>query len=1541
MSSSNGGGPSNDPGTIRPCGPDIPSGVAGISVGTIRAPGTDIPSGVAQKPGDTIHAQSRTIPSGFAGQPAATHFTPGDTVLINLNSYGFEKVIAKSTGEAEIFLLSSSTGHCVFKLYYPNFQPNDDVLRQLKRLRHPDIINVLDYGYFGDRFFEIMEHADGGTLEQYLPVRDMDRLKLIVAETVNAFAFCHDNGIVHRDIKPGNLYYRNADGTDLVVGDFGISSALDAGVSRHLTSQSLTVGYAAPEMYGIGGKVYVGREVDYYALGITLIHLWQGSSPFAGLTIHAIASLTTSASIRIPDDLPKEFKTLVLGLITTDFTRRWGYDEVKRWLRGEDVPVHFVANAPSRPVFHFDANLDARSTPELATLMKRCPDRGKKQLYSGKASAWVNLFDTALAADLDRVIELEYAKDQAAGLQKAIYLLDPDEPFLSLSGDPCRTPKELAAALDKGFSLYEQQLADPSHAFYLFLEAHETGAEASTFRTYYKTFSKKRALNAIILALSEKSSVSIDGVEVSAPEALLRFRDQQVVVKELKDRDSRLSVWMDTHADATVKQQLEDWRALEVCDSSTLSFVSTNGDGVPKLSVGPASFSYVDVKRRSNTTGRFEIRNDGGGHLSGSITSDKPWLVVDQSTLDEANRVQSISFTASTAAVPYGMTDRATIGIRTNVGSAAVTVDLRVEDGARAIVRFRNLATGAGALLGALIGAGAYVASERFGLPDSTLTVGLIGIVGAALFAWWRRRRLGVLATDSWSPVAVLVAGIVALTVLMKGWPTGACIASWGWLLMTGAFIFSPYALQFHQGGYKLEALRSPRPGGPNPWSATVSASGAVRPIATGTAVLSVVGGASGALTGAAVGLPVGIVGGVLVWIPTALVFWIASFFVNWETGNVADRVSMYAALALWLACPIAGGLLGAGLIRTAERGSRLMIAGAMAAVAAGVLYVAWIKQDYVIKQFRDLSTAFEWNKAWDCGDGTSLSVTAGNDEHCSVRLDSTGTLYFKGKPMKPAIALPTSSGVSVTPETVAVWLDKPDNGRYVVVDGSSQTKSARYVADTQTHTLSKVTSDETEVGRRTWWSPQGDALAFISLLQPRAYLTAVWLPEMRRSRIEIPAEYQLAEATWVDDDTFRLAGCPPGGCRSAADRKVWTLVTPATADGSKSTAPTKKAIAPSPITSQVSQLSPVAAEGIEAPSVRVGDQWVTEVVDHQDAALNYRAERTVTDVGPDRIFTSVRTLGKDYTRVVEYTGEWALVATHLRSGATTSYSPALPYLSFPLQPGRSWQGRVVETDAEGKQRVHDVRAQMGSWETVQVPAGTFESLKIVLTDDISKDGVVVQQGQDVSWYAPDVRRTVKTEESSFDPATGERRRRTISLVEYSVGGRDGAVSGSGHRSPAMTESSMDLTPLFAGMENSCSPPEEFQALLKSLGYTEKQANGRHIWKMGAPAIPERYRPAFGALAMSDKGGYTEFTLPVSGTYYGLPVTQLRMGEGNENGISFHAIRIEAPAEEVARVLRGKLNRTQRLLYESEGPPIEARILAEDGASLLECNFSD
>ena len=110
----------------------------------------------------------------------------------------------------------------------------------------------------------------------------------------------------------------------------------------------------------------------------------------------------------VPDDLPSELQTLIRGLITIDFVKRWGYAEVQRWLNGEDVPVHFHVKESTYPPFQFGVREEAISPEALANLLKTSPDKGKKALYSGKISAWVNLFDHGLATELDRIIEEEY-----------------------------------------------------------------------------------------------------------------------------------------------------------------------------------------------------------------------------------------------------------------------------------------------------------------------------------------------------------------------------------------------------------------------------------------------------------------------------------------------------------------------------------------------------------------------------------------------------------------------------------------------------------------------------------------------------------------------------------------------------------------------------------------------------------------------------------------------------------------------------------------------------------------------------------------------------------------------------------------------------------------------------------------------------------------------------------------------------------------------------------------------------------------------------
>jgi hypothetical protein len=146
-----------------------------------------------------------------------------------------------------------------------------------------------------------------------------------------------------------------------------------------------------------------------------------------------------------------------------------------------------------------------------------------------------------------------------------------------------------------------------------------------------------------------------------------------------------------------------------------------------------------------------------------------------------------------------------------------------------------------------------------------------------------------------------------------------------------------------------------------------------------------------------------------------------------------------------------------------------------------------------------------------------------------------------------------------------------------------------------------------------------------------------------------------------------------------------------------------------------------------------------------------------------------VKTLKSNYTRTIEYDGQWGLLLTRLPNGATTTFAPALPYFRFPASPGQSWQANVVESAPGGATKHHSIQARVGQWELVTVPAGTFKALRIDLEDEISENGSVIQKGQDTSWYVPEVRRTVKTEEASFNPRSGDRRRRTIVLVEYVV----------------------------------------------------------------------------------------------------------------------------------------------------------------------------
>ena len=164
------------------------------------------------------------------------------------------------------------------------------------RLSHPNIVTVHDASQQDGHLYIVMQLVDGGTLKNQIDnLRDahstilafMDLLEAnrIFQQLASALAYAHENGIVHRDIKPVNVLMDRAGRP--ILSDFGIAKALEH--NKGLTHPGAGVGtpeYMSPEQC-MGGQV--DGRADIYALGVMLYEALTGRTPFVGENYHAIA----------------------------------------------------------------------------------------------------------------------------------------------------------------------------------------------------------------------------------------------------------------------------------------------------------------------------------------------------------------------------------------------------------------------------------------------------------------------------------------------------------------------------------------------------------------------------------------------------------------------------------------------------------------------------------------------------------------------------------------------------------------------------------------------------------------------------------------------------------------------------------------------------------------------------------------------------------------------------------------------------------------------------------------------------------------------------------------------------------------------------------------------------------------------------------------------------------------------------------------------------------------------------------------------------
>jgi len=522
--------------------------------------------GTARMDGDTDRMDAGTArmePAKAAPKKAGAAFTSGQAIALNGRNCVIESTISGSSGEAVVYKATIDGEPYALKLYKPNMPLSDTakkVITKIKDNPKDRIIKIYDLGNYNGQDFEVMEYAEGGTLEEYLKssgaIHDTTKIKNIVKMIVEGLEQLHgEHKVIYQDLKPENIYLRDAKKTSLVLADFGISSIMKGYDKEVEVTASITDLYAAPELAHKGNRneVMATPAVDYFALGITMLELWLGEKPFKGVKAAKRDYMIAEGQVDLPIDMPDDYATLIKGLIKPQRKDRWGNEQVRKWLKGEALAAEPKASKKANKTYDpldFSDTESATTPKELAALMEKYPDIGKTCLYDGIIKEWFKKAGNLRLYNEIQNNASQYAKDKDAGLYTAILALDPERPFKSRGGKVCRTAEDIADAIMAESAYYMDDLKRPNANLYLYLAATESqqGKEAvDAFCKYFKEYSPKRALALVYLKLQGDGGITIGKKHYQGPEELKKEKNSaqiDLVKKAVTEKDSTLLVWL-------------------------------------------------------------------------------------------------------------------------------------------------------------------------------------------------------------------------------------------------------------------------------------------------------------------------------------------------------------------------------------------------------------------------------------------------------------------------------------------------------------------------------------------------------------------------------------------------------------------------------------------------------------------------------------------------------------------------------------------------------------------------------------------------------------------------------------------------------------------------------------------------------------------------------------------------------------------------------------------------------------------------------------
>lgn len=216
-------------------------------------------------------------------------------------------------------------------------------------LQHPNIVTVFELGEQDGSPYMVMQYLEGVSLESAFQSQKLPLLQKIdiIIETCNGLSYAHQRGIVHRDIKPGNIMVLK-DGSVKIV-DFGIARIGDTNFTR--TGQFMgSLSYMSLEQ--LNDKLQVDQRTDVYSTGVVLYQIVTGSLPFTGentgATLMKILNENPPPFSKFLSSFPPELETITLKALAKDREQRYStaeefaldLTELRTQLKQETIDVH-------------------------------------------------------------------------------------------------------------------------------------------------------------------------------------------------------------------------------------------------------------------------------------------------------------------------------------------------------------------------------------------------------------------------------------------------------------------------------------------------------------------------------------------------------------------------------------------------------------------------------------------------------------------------------------------------------------------------------------------------------------------------------------------------------------------------------------------------------------------------------------------------------------------------------------------------------------------------------------------------------------------------------------------------------------------------------------------------------------------------------------------------------------------------------------------------------------------------------------------------